>query len=73
MNKPVFVRIDEYKGILDIIDVIKGNIEKTKHTIAGISELKKKEDEIIDKWSSNFDEIEKKVEGISKTLFEQNG
>jgi len=72
MNKPVFIKIDEYQEILNIIDVIKGNIEKTKETIRSINQIKEQEDSIIDGWTNSFEEITKRVEGISKTLFEQN-
>jgi hypothetical protein len=72
MNKPVFVKIDEYQDILNIVDVIKVNLAKTKATIAQINELKKKEDDILTNWTTSLDDINRKVEDISKTLFEQN-
>lgn len=72
MNKPVFVKIDEYNEILNILDVIKGNLAETKQTIDSINQIKKQEDDIIDGWNKSFDQISQKVDGISKTLFEQN-
>jgi 5-enolpyruvylshikimate-3-phosphate synthase len=71
MNKPVFVKIDEYQDVLNIVDVIKANLVKTKATIAQINELKKKEDDILTSWTTSLDDINKKVDDISKTLFEQ--
>ena len=41
---PVFVKIEEYKEILDIIDVIRNKIDKAKGTLSKISELKDQED-----------------------------
>jgi 5-enolpyruvylshikimate-3-phosphate synthase len=70
MNQPVFVKIDDYQDILNIVDVIKGTLAKTRTTINTISELKKKEDAIISSWNTNLDDIQKKIDDISKTLFE---
>ena len=70
MKKPVFVKIDDYQEILNIVDVIKANLLKTKTTINSINELKKKEDEIISRWNNNIDTISRKIEDISRTLFE---
>ena len=70
MNQPVFVRIEDYQDILNIVDVIKATIGKTRATISTINDLKKKEDAILLSWNNNLDEITKKIEDISKTLFE---
>ncbi|MFH1916323.1 MAG: hypothetical protein ABIJ21_03595 [Nanoarchaeota archaeon] len=70
MNQPVFVRIEDYQDILNIVDVIKATLGKTRATIATINDLKKKEDAIILSWNNNLDEITKKIDDISKTLFE---
>lgn len=66
----VFVKIDEYKEILDIIDLFKKKIEETKTTINEINEIKKQEDDQLKEWNSNLDEIEKKLSMVDKTLFE---
>jgi hypothetical protein len=71
MNKPVFVKIDEYQELLNIVDVIKANLLKTKATITTINELKKKEDDILGNWNTSIEELQKKVDDIGKTLFEQ--
>lgn len=70
MNQPVFVKIDDYQEILNIVDVIKGTLAKTRATINNINELKKKEDAVLSTWNTNLDDIQKKIEDISKTLFE---
>ncbi|MBU1976273.1 MAG: hypothetical protein KKG59_07770 [Nanoarchaeota archaeon] len=72
MNKPVFVKIDDYQEILNIVDVIKANLLKTKQTISSINSLKKKEDDILAGWNKGMDEISKRVEDISQTLFAKN-
>jgi predicted nuclease with TOPRIM domain len=67
---PVFVKIDEYKDILDILEMIKGKLEEAKNTLADINEMKNDEDAELEMWSSTLNEIEKNIENIDRTLFE---
>lgn len=67
---PVFVKIDEYRDILDVINVIKSKINDARHVLKRINELKAEEDNEVDLWTSNIGEVERKVEMIDKTLFE---
>ena len=67
---PVFVKIEEYKEILDILDVIRHKVDMAKNTLSKISELKDEEDQKIETWSKNIDEVEKKIDFIDRTLFE---
>lgn len=73
MNKPVYVRINNYQEILNIVDVIKANLLKTQQTVAAINKIKAKEDEILKNWNGGLEEISKRVEDISSTLFAKNG
>lgn len=67
---PVFVKIEDYKDILDVLDLIKDRLAEAKRTLADINELKNDEDSELELWSSTLSEIEKKIEGIDRTLFE---
>jgi len=67
---PVFVRIDDYKDILDVINMVKNKINEAKDTLGKINELKNEEDAELELWQTGIEEIERKVEFIDKTLFE---
>ena len=67
---PVFVRIDDYKDILDVINMVKNKINEAKETLGKINELKNEEDAELELWQTGVEEIERKVEFIDKTLFE---
>ena len=67
---PVFVKIETYKDVIDVLELIKDRIEEAKRTLADINELKNDEDAELELWSSTLDEIEKKMESIDRTLFE---
>ena len=67
---PVFVKIEDYKDILDVLELIKDRLGEAKRTLADINELKNDEDAELELWSSTLNDIEKKLEDIDRTLFE---
>ncbi len=66
----VYVKIDEYKEILDIINLIKNKINEAKKTLNSIYEIKNQEDADLDEWNSSLEEVERKVNFIDDSLFE---
>jgi len=68
--KPVYVKIKEYKDMIDIINLLKKKIDEAKRTLAEINELKNKEDQEIALWHSGLEDIEKRIELINKILEE---
>ena len=69
-NAPVFVKVDEYKDVLDIVGLLKDKLQEAKGTLGKINDLKNQEDAELEAWSSTLNEIGKKVEYIEKALFE---
>ena len=67
---PVYVKIDEYKDILEVVDLIKAKLEQAKATLAKINELKNQEDANLGEWGDVLAELENKVDLIDQTLFE---
>ena len=66
----VFVKIDDYKDILDVLDLIKDKLAEAKRTLADLNELKNDEDAELELWSSTLNEIENKLDDIDRSLFE---
>ena len=66
----VFVKIEDYKDILEVLELIKDKLAEAKRTLADVNELKNDEDSELELWSSTLSEIEKKLESIDRTLFE---
>lgn len=67
---PVFIKIDDYKDVIDVIALIKTKINDAKKTLDRIESLKAEEDSAIDSWKAGIDDVEKKVEYIDSSLFE---
>ena len=67
---PVFVKVDEYREILDVLDMIKGKIKEIRETLRSINSLRNEEDSELAIWNGTINDIEKKIEGIDKLMFE---
>jgi hypothetical protein len=67
---PVYVKIDDYKDVIDITELIKNKLNEANSIIEKIRELKAQEDAELDLWNANLEDIERKVAFIDKTLFE---
>jgi len=67
---PVYVKIDEYKEVIDIMNLIKNKINEAKNILNNIYEIKHQEDVEIDEWKNELEEVERKVNFIDNTLFE---
>ena len=67
---PIFVKIDEYKDILDVMDMLKHKLAETRAVMQKLNDIKNEEDSELEQWKLQLDEIERRVNFIDKTLFE---
>ena len=65
----VFVKIEDYKSTLNLLDTLKDKVEDAKKSLDQIKELKDSEDSELESWNATLDDIEKKLDAIDKTLF----
>ncbi|MBU0471237.1 MAG: hypothetical protein KKF89_02485 [Nanoarchaeota archaeon] len=68
MDNQIFVKIEEYNEVLDIVKVIKEKIVRAQETISKISELKAEEDKELEIWSKNLETTTSNVAEIEKAL-----
>lgn len=69
-DMPVFVKIDEYKDVLDVMELIKNKISQAKDIIGKINELKNEEDYELEMWKTSIEDIERKIDNIDRSLLE---
>ncbi len=67
---PVFVKIDEYKDIMDIMTLMREKLRQAKFLLDKIAELKAQEDSELATWAKELEDVENRVSTIDKTLFE---
>jgi low affinity Fe/Cu permease len=69
-NVPVFVKIDNYKEILDIVDVMKQKLRETRQSLITIKQLKAQEDQELVDWEKNVAEITKRLAFVDAAFFD---
>lgn len=67
---PVFVKIDEYNDVLELVKVIRKKLDEAKETLLKIHDLKNEEDHQLEQWQNTLTEVEKKVDFIDHSLSE---
>ena len=67
---PVFVKVEEYDEILDLIKQIKEKINESKSILSSINDLKSQEDQQLESWGTTLNEVEKKIDFINHSLNE---
>ena len=70
IGAPVFVKVNEYREILDVLDMIKAKIGEVRETLAGINEIRNEEDAEVSMWNTKIDEVEKKISNIDRMMAE---
>ncbi len=66
---PIYVKIEDYKDVLDTVNILKSKISDAKRILEEIQGLKNQEDTELEYWSNNIEEVERKVDLVDKTLF----
>jgi peptidoglycan hydrolase CwlO-like protein len=69
-RKPLYVKIEDYKDIVDIMTLIRKKIQDAKGILNSINNLKNEEDVEIEQWNMNIEEINKKIDFLDRTLFD---
>lgn len=67
---PIFVKIDDYKEVLDVMEMIKDKIKEIRATLGAINTLRSQEEAEIAGWNKTIDDIEGKIDDIGKSMFE---
>jgi hypothetical protein len=67
---PIYVRIEEYRDVLDVVNMLKNKLDEAKTVLAKLNELKNEEDIELERWENGLAAVERKVQFVDKTLFE---
>ena len=67
---PVFVKISDYKEVLDTVNELKVKLQNAKSILAQITELKHQEDAELVSWTSGLDDVEQKIMAFDNSLFQ---
>jgi len=71
-KKPIYIKLDEYESVTDIVNLIKEKLNESKDLLNKINQLRQEEDIEINDWKAQIESIEKKISNIDKMLFRQD-
>ena len=69
-DQNVFVKVEEYKDVLDIITLINEKVKEARVVLGKINDLKNQEDNELGAWRNSLDDVERKLKYIDQTIFE---
>ena len=64
----VFVKIDDFKDITEILNLAHEKLQQAKNVLNKIAELKAQEDAEVEAWQSELAEIERRISGVDRHL-----
>ncbi len=67
---PVFVKIEDYRDIIDLISLIKDKLRQSRFLLDKITELKNQEEAELESWQRELQDVEKRVSEVDRALFE---
>jgi chromosome segregation ATPase len=67
---PVFVKVDEYKSILTLMNAVRQRLTQARALLARVSELKQQEDAQLEAWKRDIEEVEDRLSSVDRSLLE---
>lgn len=71
--KPLFVSVEDYKFILEGIDLVRKKILESQSAMDDLERLKTEEEKLLDEWKTRISDIEKKLEYIDRAVLKSEG
>ncbi|HPD81809.1 MAG TPA: hypothetical protein PK357_01780 [Candidatus Pacearchaeota archaeon] len=67
--EPVFVRLDKFEEGMNLFDDIKAQIADMEHLIKNTKEIKQKEEEELNSWQNQLQEVKRQIERVDRDIF----
>ena len=69
-ERPVFVKLEEYREVINNIEILKQKVKETEYFIEKIEELRGQEQSELQNCHANINKLKEKLIAIDKKLFE---
>jgi predicted ribosome quality control (RQC) complex YloA/Tae2 family protein len=69
-TEPIFIKIDRYEEALDYINSVRDKIKEIEDMIENLKKIKRDEDQALDEWKENLNQIKEKLMIVDRNLFE---
>jgi len=72
MEKATFIKVDKFDSVLGAVSIIKRKLNDAKGTLDRINALKQEEDLTVQKWASDLESVQKKIDNLEMDLTSDN-
>ncbi|GEM_PF-2442084 len=69
-DKPLFIRIDNYKKAMSMLDALKEKLTDAEDVLKGLEEVRSQEELKLETWKRDIQGLKEKLLSIDKELFE---
>jgi len=69
-NVPIYVKIDKYKELMDVLRAINAKMMQVDKTMEKISQLKAEEDVQLKNWNDSLADIKDRMNHINQAMYE---
>jgi hypothetical protein len=66
----VFIKIDNYREVLDLADELKQQLLAVKESYKELEDIRTEEQKELDMWKKHLQDIERQLHEVDQTLFE---
>jgi len=70
METPLFVKIEQYKELTDVLDQIDAKIKEATTQLEKLEKLKANEDAQFDAWKANLNDLKERSHELHENLFQ---
>jgi len=70
---PIFVRVDDYREIIDGTGRIRNNLKEATDIVLRMGELKNEQDKEFERWRLQLEDVQRKLMYVDKVIFESSG
>ncbi len=64
----IFVKLEDYEDIKEILSLMSDKVKEAREVLAKIYDIKSKEDTAVERWNSNLNKVEEKIDKINRAL-----
>lgn len=68
MKAPIFIKIDQYREVVELMGVIRNKINEVKVNLNKIQEIKAQQESELAMWNSKIHDIEEKIKAIDNVI-----
>ncbi len=68
-NRPLFVKIEDYKDVHNILELTKAKVMEAREILARIERLRQEEASETEQWKNEITDVEQRLMFIDRSMF----